>query len=114
MTDRSQIAAWAKDTQRHVAAGEIDLRDWGALMNNRWDQDFPAAVLEALADPAKPQPELKDDPAFRAGRELLIEGGEKAIDIIASGMFYEDHDASTEALGDLRSLLAVVKDTLRD
>jgi hypothetical protein len=56
---------------------------------------------------------LKDDPAFRAGRQLLIEGGEKAIDMIESGHFYEDHDASTEALGDLRSLLDVVKDTLK-
>jgi hypothetical protein len=106
------IAAWARETQRRVAAGEIDLRDWGVLINDRFDQDFPAAVLEALAGPV-PQPELKDDPAFRAGRQLLIEGGEKAIDMILSGNFYEDYDASSEALGDLRSLLEVVKDTLK-
>jgi hypothetical protein len=75
----------------------------------------PPAIpdLEALVAAAKPQPELKDDPAFRAGRELLIEGGEKAIDMILSGKFYEDYDASSEALGDLRSLLDVVKDTLK-
>lgn len=114
MTDRAaEIATWAKDTQRRVAAGEIDLRDWGALMNNRWDQDFPAAVLEVLAASATTHPEHGDEPAFRAGRELLIEGGEKAIDMIESGNFYQDFDASTEALGDLRSLLDVVKDTLR-
>lgn len=63
--------------------------------------------------PTPPEPDLKDDPAFRAGRELLIQKGEEAIDIIASGHFYEDHDASTAALGDLRSLLDVVKDTLK-
>jgi hypothetical protein len=69
--------------------------------------------LEVLVAAATPQPELKDDPSFRHGRQLLIEGGEKAIDMIASGNFYEDYDASTEALGDLRSLLDVVKDTLK-
>lgn len=67
---------------------------------------------QSPAEGPAPEPDLKDDPAFRAGRELLIEGGEKAIDMIASGNFYEDHDASTAALGDLRSLLDVVKDTL--
>jgi hypothetical protein len=112
MATRAEIAAWAKDTQRRVAAGKIDLRDWGVLMNNCWDQDFPASVLEVLAAAAEPRPEPNDDAAFRAGRELLIAGGEKAIDMIASGNFYEDYDASTEALGDLRSLLDAVKDTL--
>jgi hypothetical protein len=78
------------------------------------------ALLGQEHDPAtKPvsqqpsPPPVEADPAFIAGRRLLIEGGKKAIDMIASGNFYEDYDASTEALGDLRSLLAVVEDTLR-
>lgn len=71
------------------------------------------AVLETLVGRNTANLQLKDNPAFRAGRELLIEGGEKAIDMIESGHFYEDHDASTEALGDLRNLLGVVKDTLK-
>jgi hypothetical protein len=75
------------------------------------------ALLGEEHDPAPPVDNsfqwLPADPAFRAGRELLIAAGEKAIDMIESGMFYQDHDASTEALGDLRSLLDVVKDTLK-
>jgi hypothetical protein len=58
------------------------------------------------------EPCVPDDSAFTAGRRLLIEGGEKAIDMIESGTLYQDHDASTEALGDLRSLLAIVKETV--
>jgi hypothetical protein len=75
------------------------------------------ALTGAEHTPAEgPRPGDKEplDPAFRLGRELLIQKGEEAIEMIASGRFYEDHDASTEALGELRSLLDVVKDTIRD
>lgn len=94
---------------RHIDVYPTTLPD--AVQHNAlWDA---MAIRQLLIDlEATPQPELKDDPSFRAGRQLLIEGGEKAIDMIASGTFYEDHDASTEALGDLRSLLAVVKETI--
>lgn len=33
--------------RRRVQAGECDLRDIGLLLNGKWDQDFPAALLDA-------------------------------------------------------------------
>lgn len=81
----------------------------GAIQHNAlWDA---IAIRQLVIDMESPQAP-KDNSAFRAGRQLLIEGGEKAIDMLESGNFYEDFDASSAALGDIRSLLAIVKETL--
>lgn len=48
-----------REVQRKVAAGEIDLRDIGKLLDGKFDQDFPAEILRLAALSARVR-ELED------------------------------------------------------
>lgn len=47
------------EVRRRVQAGELDLRDIGKQLIGFWDQDFPAALLEAAAALKEAEAETK-------------------------------------------------------
>jgi len=52
------------EVRRRVQAGELDLRDIGQQLIGFWDQDFPAALLDAAA---AERPALRPKPPCNCG-----------------------------------------------